>query len=210
MSLLPCRWRTCKLEARQVLQVLGVVKCATKCNNCPRCQSHFHFQHEIERDAVTGGKEGAERAGGGGGGGDTDYEGYEPAGRRGRGDSGWNGDDRLCGTWFFFCRGEKSSSPRTWPSWPCSTSKQASCRFHYSPAGGPARPHRSLEYPIPKPLCSPASVASADQSPAFIKPPRNSSRRTPRTYPSQNRRRSSTFHLAGASSSIRNPQPIRR
>jgi len=82
--------------------------------------------------------------------------------------------DRLCGTWFFFCRGEKSSSPRTWPSWPCSTSKQASCRFHYSPAGGPSRPHGSLEYPIPKPLCSPPSVASADQSPAFIKPPPNS------------------------------------
>ena len=74
LPLLPCRWRTCKLEARQVLQVLGVVKCATKCNNCPRCQSHFHFQHEIERDAVTGGKEGAERAGGGGGGGDTVLE----------------------------------------------------------------------------------------------------------------------------------------
>ena len=78
------------------------------------------------------------------------------------------------GLGFLFCRGEKSSSPRTWPSWPCSTSKQASCRFHYSPAGGPSRPHRSLEYPIPKPLCSPASVASADQSPAFIKPPPNS------------------------------------
>ena len=82
--------------------------------------------------------------------------------------------DRLCGTWFFFCRGEKSSSPLTWPSWPCSTSKQASCRFHYSPAGGPSRPHRSLEYPIPKPLCSPPSVASAHQSPALMKPPPNS------------------------------------
>ncbi len=49
------------------------------------------LRHEIESDAVTGGEEGGERAGGGGGGGDTDYEGYEPAGRRGRGDSGWNG-----------------------------------------------------------------------------------------------------------------------
>jgi hypothetical protein len=62
------------------------------------------------------------------------------------------------------------SSPRTWPSWPCSTPKQASCRFHYSPAGGPSRPHGSLEYPIPKPLCSPPSVASADQSPDLLLP----------------------------------------